>query len=426
MRQKYSSYLTLASSAALAQGLLLAISPLITRLYGPEDVGGFGVILGLGALVGSVGTGRLEHAIPVARRGIDAIRIALLGAVLVALTSTLSIALISLVSAWGLVEDPDWQKFPLMAIPVIASSLAFFQLVNALLLRQHAYRSVGMNKIYQGGVTGLLQLLLGWAALGSSGLIWAQALGYLAGGWSGLHRSLFRWGRAIRRQGLCLRDTFSRYRRFPLVLAPAALFNLASQHFPVLALGYIYGLYEAGLYALVMRVCGAPLGLLGQAVSQVYASEFRTFLGGRDELLAQKYVAMLARLLGLGVIVVGALVLVMNLWGTWLFGARWANIGTVTSLLSMMLVMDFATTPVSMTLGYLGNGRTQLAWDVGRLVAVTCVVVAVRHLSLRFGHFLVLLAVVWSLSLLIHAWLTYRACRVAGAAKSALAGDRTA
>ncbi|GMV55102.1 MAG: hypothetical protein AMXMBFR6_09070 [Betaproteobacteria bacterium] len=426
MRQKYSSYLTLASSAALAQGLLLAISPLITRLYGPEDVGGFGVILGLGALVGSVGTGRLEHAIPVARRGIDAIRIALLGAVLVALTSTLSIALISLVSAWGLVEDPDWQKFPLMAIPVIASSLAFFQLVNALLLRQHAYRSVGMNKIYQGGVTGLLQLLLGWAALGSSGLIWAQALGYLAGGWSGLHRSLFRWGRAIRRQGLCLRDTFSRYRRFPLVLAPAALFNLASQHFPVLALGYIYGLYEAGLYALVMRVCGAPLGLLGQAVSQVYASEFRTFLGGRDELLAQKYVAMLARLLGLGVIVVGALVLVMNLWGTWLFGARWANIGTVTSLLSMMLVMDFATTPVSMTLGYLGNGRTQLAWDVGRLVAVTCVVVAVRHLSLRFGQFLVLLAVVWSLSLLIHAWLTYRACRVAGAAKSALAGDRTA
>lgn len=426
MRKTYSSYLTLASSAALAQGLLLAISPLITRLYGPEDVGGFGVILGLGALVGSVGTGRLEHAIPVARRGVDAIRIALLGAVLVALTSILSVALIGLVSAWGLVKDPDWQKFPLMAIPVIASSLAFFQLVNALLLRQHAYRSVGMNKIYQGGVTGLLQLLLGWAALGSSGLIWAQALGYLAGGWSGLHRSLFRWGRAIRRQGLCLRDTFSRYRRFPLVLAPAALFNLASQHFPVLALGYIYGLYEAGLYALVMRVCGAPLGLLGQAVSQVYASEFRTFLDSRNELLARKYVAMLARLLGIGVIVVGALVLVMNLWGTWLFGAKWANIGTVTSLLSMMLIMDFATTPISMTLGYLGNGRTQLAWDVGRLVAVTCVVVAVRHLSLRFGQFLVLFAVVWSLSLLIHAWLTYRACHVAGTAKSALAGDRTA
>lgn len=192
----------------------------------------------------------------------------------------------------------------------------------------------------------------------------------------------------------------------------------------MVALGYIYGLYEAGLYALVMRVCGAPLGLLGQAVAQVYASEFRNHLSNGQAAAARKYVAMLLRLLVIGVVVVGLLVLVMNLWGTWLFGARWANIGAVSLLVSLMLVTDFATTPVSMTLGYLGREGTQLAWDIGRLVAIVCVFAAAAYFSLRFGQLLLLFACVWSLSLLIHAWLTYRALCSVGDAGHGVSGGR--
>lgn len=414
MKAKVSSYLTLAGSAATAQGFLLLISPLITRLYGPEDVGGFGMLLGLGALVGSVGTGRLEHAIPVARGSSDAIRIALLGTVLAALAAIASVVIVSTVSVWGLAQDSVWQGLPLLAIPTIAFSLAIFQLVNALLLRQHAFRSVGVNKMCQGGVTGMVQLLLGWAALGASGLIWAQALGYLAGGFSGARRLVARTSVVVRRSGAQWRATFLRYRRFPLVLAPSALLNLAAQHVPVLALGYVYGLYEAGLYALVVRVCGAPLGLIGQAVSQVYASEFRLYLQDSNGALVRKYRAMLLRLLGIGMIVVGLLTLVMNLWGTRLFGERWANIGTVTLLVSPMLLLDFATTPISMTMSYIGRERTQLIWDAGRLLAIFVVFAAAPLFSLRFGQLLALFAGVWSLSLLLHAWLTWHACRSEG------------
>lgn len=411
MKAKFSSYLTLASSAALAQGLLLLISPLVTRLYGPEDVGGFAVVLGFGALTASIGTGRLEHAVPIARNSSEAIRIALLGLVLVMLTSTVMVLLVCLTPLLAPIDSQIWQTFPLAAIPAIAFSLALFQVVNALLLRQRAYRSVGVNKICQGGITGLAQLWLGWAAFGATGLIWAQACGYLAGGMAGMRRLLIRSVVVLRRRGLQARETLWHYRKFPLVLAPAALFNLAAQHLPVFALGYVYGLYEAGLYALVMRICGAPLGLVGQAVAQVYASEFRVYRANNDGKLASKYMLLLLRLFAIGIIAVGFLVLVMNLWGTELFGAKWANIGAVTSLLSLMLLMDFATTPASMTLGYLGQERIQLLWDIGRLLAVAGVFVAVPLFSLRFGQVLVLLAGVWSVCLLIHAGLTYRACR---------------
>lgn len=409
---RFSSYLTLTSSAALAQAILLVISPTVTRLYAPEDFGGFGVILGIGALMASVGSGRLEHAVPVATRSVQALQVAMLG-MLLAFSASLLCA-VAVVTIWkmGFVVDLGWQEFPLLAIPIIMFSLAFFQLINALLLRQKAYRSVGRNKICQGGVTGGLQLVLGVAGLGAAGLIWAQAFGYLAGGWNGARRLLVRAVVVVRAHGLQVRETFARFRRFPLVLAPSALFNQAAQQLPVLALGYVYGLYEAGLYALVTRICGAPLGLLGQAVAQVYASEFRVYVSDAGRVLARNYLAMLLRLFVLGIVIVAAMVLVLSLWGTWLFGAKWANIGTVSLLLAPMLITDFATTPLSMTLGYLSRERAQLIWDIARLVSVVSVFVLAQALELRFGQLLVMLAGVWSLSLMVHAWLTYRACGV--------------
>ncbi len=409
--RKYASYLTLASSTGLAQGFLLLVAPLVTRLYGPEDLGAFGIVLGVGALIASLGTGRLEHAVPVADSNARAVQVALLGGVMIAFFSALvMVALLGVYRLDLLASFSAMQDFPLLAVPAIALSLGVFQLVTALLLRQRSYRSVGGMKLHQGGWTGNAQLLLGWAALGPSGLIWAQALGYAAASGYGVRKVLPRVRAVLRLHGLHLKETFLRFRRFPLMLAPAALLNQATQHLPVLALGYIFSLYEAGLYALVMRVCGAPLGLLGQAVAQVYAAEFRSYMGGRSGELAHQYLRMLLRLLALGCLAVGVIVLFMNLWGTWLFGERWANIGVVSLLLSPMLVMDFATTPISMTMGYVGRERLQLLWDVGRLVSVAGVFVVAQLVSLSHAKVLLLLASVWAASLLVHAVLTYRAC----------------
>lgn len=414
MKSRVSSYMFLTISSGIAQGFLLLISPVITRLYGPQEVGAFAVILGFGALVGSVGTGRLEHAIPIARGPIEAIRIAFLGGVLVTITSLIALVAVNVLPPSVMPGSSSWKDLPFLAVPIIAISFAFSQLINALLLRQRAIRSVGKNKILQGVVSGLGQLAFGLAQYNASGMIWAQALGYTTGAMNGLQRLSLRGGMVIWRRGARLKETFLEYRRFPLTLAPAALCNLAAQQVPVLALSSIYGLYEAGLYALIMRACGGPLGMLGQAVAQVYASEFRTFRDKPEGALAKEYLTMLFRLFIVGVLAVGFLVFVMNEWGTVIFGKRWENIGIVSTLLSLMLLSDFVTTPVSMTLSYLGRTRIQLIWDAGRLLALLAATAITYWLSLRFGQFMVVLAAVWSFSLFIHALLTWQACRTSG------------
>ena len=411
MRAGFKPYLSLAGATALAQGFVFLVAPLVTRLYSPSAFGAFGLLLGVGAVVGSVGTGRLEHAIPVARSTADAVRVFVLGSLLVVGVASVTMLVLVVLQRSGLLKGTAWAGLALTSIPSLAISLALFQLTGAVLLRQKSYRRVAVNKTLQGITTGTMQILLGLLGFLSLGLVLAQTLGYLAGCLGGVRRLSGRVWALGTQHRFRLRETFRDFRKFPLVLAPAALFNQASQQAPLLAIGSIFGLQEAGLYALTQRVCGAPLALIGQAVSQVYASEFRNVHRGGGAAVARHYRALLVRLTLVGTLVVSALVAVLSFGDEFLFGSEWANLGKVALYLVAMLISDFATTPISMTLGYLGEQRLQLLWDIGRLIAIVLVFGMVVHESLGFEQALLLLSVVWASSLMIHAFITYRACQ---------------
>lgn len=414
MKIAYKNYLTLAGAAAFVQGVLFLLSPILTRLFTPADFGGYGMMLGVAALLAAVGTGRLEHAIPVAHGLAESIRVAALGLALAVATAFVAGMVILGGECAQLWRDSTWNGLPLMLVPAMVVALAAFQLINALLLKQKAYSSVGRNKVMQGLSTGVLQLALGWLGAGSAGLMVAQALGYLAGCATGARGLILRALAQVRGKGVRLTATLSSYRRYPLLMTPAALFNQASQQVPLLAIGYLYGLHEAGLYALVMRVCGAPLSLVGQAVAQVYAAEFISHASAGPSHLARHYIALLVRLAAIGILVVAVLVVGLKAGDQFLFGRDWGRLGDVAMYLSLMLVVDFVATPVATTLGYLGRQREQLLWDVGRLCAVSAVFLYASATALSYEGALLAHASMWCACLLLHVWITWRACAQAG------------
>jgi hypothetical protein len=68
-------------------------------------------------------------------------------------------------------------------------------------------------------------------------------------------------------------------RRFPMFALPADAINAASGQLPLLLIASRFGGEASGLFALTIRVLGAPIGLLGAAVLDVFkrsaASSFR-------------------------------------------------------------------------------------------------------------------------------------------------------
>lgn len=81
--------LTLMTGTTLAQAIPIAISPLLTRLYSPEEFGRFALYMAVAMIASVMVTGRYELAILLPRQDKDALHIA-------ALAMALSIAISAL------------------------------------------------------------------------------------------------------------------------------------------------------------------------------------------------------------------------------------------------------------------------------------------------------------------------------------------
>ena len=74
--------LTLMTGTSLAQAIPVAISPILTRLYSPEEFGLFALYMAVAMIVSVLVTGRYELAILLPRNEPDALHIAALAIII--------------------------------------------------------------------------------------------------------------------------------------------------------------------------------------------------------------------------------------------------------------------------------------------------------------------------------------------------------
>ena len=86
--------LTLMTGTTIAQAIPIAISPILTRIYTPEDFGIFAIFLAITIIIGSIANGRYELAIMIPKKDEDAINIFALGFII---TTSISLLLLVLV-----------------------------------------------------------------------------------------------------------------------------------------------------------------------------------------------------------------------------------------------------------------------------------------------------------------------------------------
>jgi O-antigen/teichoic acid export membrane protein len=71
--------LTLVSGTAIAQAILVLISPILTRLYSPADFGDLALFISITSIIGVIANGRYELAIMLPEKDEDAINVAAAG-----------------------------------------------------------------------------------------------------------------------------------------------------------------------------------------------------------------------------------------------------------------------------------------------------------------------------------------------------------
>ena len=264
--------LTLMTGTGLAQAIPIALSPILTRLYTPEDFGAFGLYISACAILVVFVTGKYEVAIVVAKRDNEALNLVAVTIVCSFLISALFLGVIFIFGdkLVSLIRHPEiliWLYF----VPLTTWTLGCYHALNYWSNRSSRYKSMAASRVIQSSTSGVSQLVAGLVELGSLGLIWGQLAGqfiatlFLAKSLPPNDRRLFR--RVSLRRMACVTRKHMDYPRYMMT---GQAVSVSAVELPMLLLTIFFGVGIAGFYSLAQRVMAAPLSLVSNAIGDVY------------------------------------------------------------------------------------------------------------------------------------------------------------
>lgn len=348
------------------QAVVILSYPLITRLYDPAEFGLLTVFASLVGMIGVVSTASLEAAIPIPPddREAAAVAWAALGAVGLVTMLTAAIGVVAADPVADLLGVPQLADYWwLLALTVLV--LGIYLVLSEWMIRDRSYAAIGRRNLFQGLGQTATQVGLGLAGIRPVGLLLGLGAGRLmALGGLVSRRGLLRQPRPGLR---AVRTAVHRFRRFPLLAAPSALINSAGLEVPLLVVSALYGDARAGLLGLTVRVIAGPATIIGQAVHQVFTGESSAAIRQPQGTLGRSVRGAVGRLLMVGAVPAGVLVVFGPALFGLVFGAEWREAGEYARFLAVGYLAQFAVTPISSILFLLERQGQELWWASVRL-----------------------------------------------------------
>lgn len=354
------------TGTAAAQAIPLVGALVLARLFAPAEYGLFAIWLGVAALGAVVLTGRYEVALAIEHDGARR-QVGVLATLLVVAAVAVPLFLVSLVVAWlNLLPDFD-AALIVVAVPA-AAAMAASQTWQAWAAADGQYRDLAKMRIGAALAITVAQIVSGVLKPSAANLALAHLGGVLVGlaiaGWC----MPMRWPGVSRAALLeAVRAYHRRHRRFPLLSLPADGINTAAAQLPLLIVGSRFGADIAGLLAMTLRMVGAPIGLLGSAVLDVFRRRSAGSYRARGECRAEYLETFKALSLG------AAVTAVILIWAAeplfvLAFGERWRLSGTMAAWLMPMFALRFVASPLSYMFYVAGKQHLDLVWQSGLLV----------------------------------------------------------
>lgn len=338
----------LSSGTAAAQIIAMLLSPIITRLYGPEAYGLMGTFMAIVTIIGPVAAFTYPIAIVLPKTDREARGLIKLSGILTAVISII-VALIILLFQEHIVsifQLKDIESY-LYLIPVILLFAGLLQIIEQWLIRKKQFSvsakaTLIQSIIVNGGKVGvgffypLASVLIAFTALTEGTKAFLMLL-FTKENNKNVLTSLFK-------ESVSLKELAKKYRDFPLFRAPQVFLNAISQSLPILMLTSFFGPAAAGFYSISRTVLGIPSTLIGKSVGDVFYPRISEAANNDENinLLIKKATLALSIV---GIVPYG----VVFLFGPWLFGlifgSDWVIAGEYARWISLWMYFMFINQP---------------------------------------------------------------------------------
>ena len=357
------------SGTLIAQTIPVLGSLVIARLFNPAEFGVFSAWLGLAMLVAVLLTCRFDMALAIESDG-EPRRIAIFATLAAGLITTTVVAIILLVIY--LYTPHLLAHYPtelLLALLPMALLFAVSNLWHLWAAAEGEYRKLNYMRVAQAAFVTLCQIVAGMMYNDAVALAIAQVMGVLLG--IAISVALMPFKIPDRSFMPAIIIFWRRQKQFPIFSLPAGFINAAAAQLPVLIIASRFGAEIAGLLALTMKVLGAPIGLLGKAVLDVFRRHAASSYQARGE-CREEYIKTLKVLaLGSGFFCL-FMAFVSEAFFEIVFGKKWAGAGTIAVWLLPLFALRFMASPLSYMVYIAGKQHLDLLWQIA-LLAMTLI-----------------------------------------------------
>jgi O-antigen/teichoic acid export membrane protein len=254
----------------VGQAILLLSSPLLTRLYTPDQFGLLAVYSGTITILSVFATLGYDSVIPLPRRDDIAASALALSLLCVAVVSTLCAVGLEFGGAYiaRVFDTPELIDVAWL-IPLGVAGIGSLTAITQWNVRRQRFRIVARVKVIQAASQTGIQILSAGTPIATFGLILGSLIGQTAGLGSSIRRCYEIDASLIhhvtwKRVGFLARY----YWKFPTLSIWGSMAYSANNHAPAIIMFWMFGLSTSGFYMLAQRIGMMPVLLLSTAMNQ--------------------------------------------------------------------------------------------------------------------------------------------------------------
>lgn len=338
---------TLMVGTVFSQLIVVAFTPILSRVFTPEDFTTLEQFTMLLNILVVVITGKYEFAIMHPKEKEDARHILFL-AIVLALIGSIIVMFVGIFCGdyiGNYYNNSDFGEIFWILGPCLFA-FAMFNITSYWFSRQKKYVFSSGSKIINSCTSEPTKVMLSKVSLGSTGLIIGTTIGQIIGA----VYSFFQF-RKNEPKGLQfiefdrLKSNALRYKDYPMISIWGSILNRLAQWAHIGIFAQFYGLVAIGWMALSRRIVQAPLNIISGSYSQVFFQKISEIENPID--LKKTYYQALRQLTALSAAIIGIAYIIPDNTIGWIFGEAWMPAINYLRILTIWYAFNFVTSSLS-------------------------------------------------------------------------------
>ncbi len=348
---------------ALGQLILVAASPIISRIYSPEEFGMFSILFGYLTILSAVSTGRYELAIILPKSNKAAINIAMLALTVAGCVSAVVVAALFFIPETFFVNNGIPHSSSLIYIaPVFIMSVALYQSAYCYHIRTKLFTRNSQGKVINSTTTSLFSVGIGLVYPLGNVLLIGKSLGFfIASLYLIFSKEVKKVIRYIRLRYMIM--MMKRYSDFPKYSVLGTGVDKLGAQLPILLINSLYTSEMAGYYAFALNVIYVPMSFISIAVSDVFRQKISEKVNNGLP-IKEDYIKMINILALISFLPLLLFGIISPTFFKIIFGKEWETAGLLIRPVLPMLFFRFIYSPVSGLFIVLEKQKVYFYWQL--------------------------------------------------------------